>query len=126
MFRNLRIAPAARAALALLLVGGTGCAWLGLGSGSDPAAARALSDQAKAIFGPLPARAESASNPITDAKVDLGRMLYYEPRLSKSHEISCNSCHMLDRFGVDNEPTSPGHKGQRGCLLYTSPSPRDS
>jgi cytochrome c peroxidase len=41
-------------------------------------------------------------------------MLYFEPRLSASQQISCNSCHMLDKFGVDNEPTSPGHKGQRG------------
>jgi cytochrome c peroxidase len=42
-------------------------------------------------------------------------MLYYEPRLSKAQELDCNDCHMLDRFGVDNEPTSRGHKGQRGA-----------
>jgi cytochrome c peroxidase len=47
-------------------------------------------------------------------QVALGRMLYYEPRLSKAHDISCNDCHMLDRYGVDNEPTSEGHKGQKG------------
>ena len=41
-------------------------------------------------------------------------MLYYEPRLSKSQEISCNSCHLLDKYGVDAQPTSDGHKGQRG------------
>jgi cytochrome c peroxidase len=34
--------------------------------------------------------------------------------MSKSQELACNSCHLLDKYGVDNEPTSPGHKGQRG------------
>lgn len=41
-------------------------------------------------------------------------MLYYDARLSKSQKLSCNSCHQLDRYGVDNEPTSEGHKNQRG------------
>ncbi len=48
------------------------------------------------------------------AKVELGRMLYHEKRLSKSQELSCNSCHALDRYGVDSERTSLGHRGQRG------------
>ena len=65
-------------------------------------------------FGALPENMASTSNPGTDDKVALGRMLYYEKRLSKNHDISCNSCHQLDNFGVDSEPTSPGHKGQRG------------
>lgn len=65
-------------------------------------------------FKPLPASMESVANPSSLAKIDLGRMLYYENRLSKSQQFSCNSCHMLDKYGVDNEPTSPGHKGQRG------------
>ncbi len=54
------------------------------------------------------------AHPLTKARVDLGRKLYYETRMSKNHDISCNSCHQLDRYGVDNEPTSPGHKKQRG------------
>jgi cytochrome c peroxidase len=66
------------------------------------------------LFGPLPANMDSQANPPTPAKVDLGWRLYYENRLSKSHKFSCNSCHMLDKYGVDNEPTSEGHKGQRG------------
>jgi len=66
------------------------------------------------VFKPLPAAMESEANPLTDAKIELGRILYYENRISKSHEFSCNSCHMLDRYGVDHEPTSPGHKGLRG------------
>ncbi len=62
----------------------------------------------------LPAVFDSEKNPVTEAKVALGRMLYYDKRLSKNHDISCNSCHLLDKYGVDNQPTSPGHKGQRG------------
>jgi cytochrome c peroxidase len=66
------------------------------------------------MFKPLPPAAENPKNPITPEKVELGRLLYYENRLSRSHKFSCNSCHMLDKYGVDNEPTSEGHRGQRG------------
>jgi len=76
-----------------------------------PAAIDAAQLQA---FQPSPDVMASTSNPITEEKVALGRMLYYEPRLSKSQEISCNSCHMLDKYGVDSQPTSDGHKGKTG------------
>jgi cytochrome c peroxidase len=46
--------------------------------------------------------------------VELGKKLYYETALSINNELSCNSCHMLDKFGVDNLPTSPGHDGTLG------------
>ena len=68
----------------------------------------------KDIFKVLPAQFESPTNPITEEKVTLGRMLYYETRMSLGQDVSCSSCHKLDRFGVDNEPTSEGHKKQRG------------
>jgi cytochrome c peroxidase len=83
-------------------------------SGAASPDAATLAKQAAAIFGPLPESAPNSANPSSQAKIDLGRMLYYDARLSKNHDISCNSCHQLDRFGVDNEPTSPGHRGQRG------------
>ena len=67
-----------------------------------------------AAFQPLPANFDSADNPGTPEKVALGQMLYHEKRLSKSQEISCNSCHGLGTFGVDNQKTSPGHNGQLG------------
>ncbi|MCX5740196.1 MAG: cytochrome-c peroxidase, partial [Proteobacteria bacterium] len=73
-----------------------------------------MQQSAKALFGALPAEAPNPANPITDAKVELGRLLYFDPRISKSQQISCNSCHKLDTFGVDNEAASAGHKGQRG------------
>jgi cytochrome c peroxidase len=78
---------------------------------ADTAALRA---RAKALLGTPPPVAESTKNPVTDAKIDLGRMLYFDTRLSIDNDLSCNSCHQLDKFGVDNEKTSPGHKGQRG------------
>lgn len=48
------------------------------------------------------------------ALVDLGRRLFLDKRLSMAGDISCNSCHGLDSYGVDGEPTSPGHLGKRG------------
>ncbi|NJL29519.1 MAG: c-type cytochrome [Thermoanaerobaculia bacterium] len=44
----------------------------------------------------------------------LGKLLYYDHRLSQEGTISCDSCHVLARFGVDNLATSPGDKGQPG------------
>ena len=65
-------------------------------------------------FAPLPAVFDSKKNPITQEKVDLGRLLYYEPRLSKSQDVSCNSCHWLNQYGVDHRDASLGHNGILG------------
>ena len=46
--------------------------------------------------------------------VDLGRMLFYDKRLSRAGDVSCNSCHLLDKYGVDQLVTSVGHGAQRG------------
>jgi len=80
-------------------------------AGPDRAAIR---ERAVAVFGVLPDEAVSEANPVTEEKITLGRMLYFDPRLSKNQDISCNSCHDLASFGVDGKPTSPGHKGQLG------------
>jgi len=66
------------------------------------------------MFKPLTAAVASEKNPITEAKVNLGRMLYYETRLSRSQDISCNTCHDLAKYGVDGERVSDGFKGQKG------------
>jgi len=73
-----------------------------------------MRNQAKQVFGTLPDSAPSETNEVTEEKITLGRMLYFDPRFSKNHDISCNSCHDLANHGVDGETTSPGHKGQRG------------
>jgi cytochrome c peroxidase len=68
-----------------------------------------LHEKAVALFGALPEPLEYGSD-----KTVLGRHLYYENKLSINDEISCNSCHMLDQYGVDNLPVSPGHDGSVG------------
>lgn len=68
-----------------------------------------------AAFKPaLPQEFENKDDPITEEKISLGRMLYFDKRLSKNQDLSCNSCHQLEKYGADGEKTSPGHKGQRG------------
>lgn len=67
-----------------------------------------------AFFKPLPNTADNPTNPLNPAKVELGKMLYFDPRLSKSGFISCNSCHNLATGGTDNLSTSIGHKWQIG------------
>lgn len=66
------------------------------------------------MFQPILEVAENPANPITDAKVDLGRMLYYDTRLSKNRTVSCNSCHDLASFGDDGLATSKGIHDQTG------------
>lgn len=74
-----------------------------------------LLKKAQEVFQPLPDRAEmEKAHPFTEAQVKLGQQLWYEPRLSRGNTVSCNSCHNLASYGVDNLPTSQGHEGQFG------------
>lgn len=109
------------------------------GSSSDPAPAAKLTPPAAppatvAARAAQPSSAESGVNPrllrrfkplrnsieraneapASVAQTDLGRMLFFDVRLSKGRDLSCSSCHRLDHFGVDNETTSIGAKGLRG------------
>lgn len=54
------------------------------------------------------------SIPTDPRKVELGRMLYMDTRLSGDGTISCASCHGLETGGVDNQPHSKGIRGQLG------------
>lgn len=74
----------------------------------------ALVKQANQLFGVLPETASNPDNVLSDEKIKLGKLLYNDPRLSKSSWISCNSCHNLATYGVDNLPTSLGHKWNTG------------
>jgi cytochrome c peroxidase len=60
-----------------------------------------------------PLQAAKPSNP---ALVELGKKLYFDPRLSKSGFISCNSCHNLSMGGTDNLQTSIGHNWNKGPI----------
>ncbi len=74
----------------------------------------ALQKTALSMFGTLPLVAENPNNPVTDEKVSLGKMLYFDNRLSKDNTQSCNTCHNLETYGVDNLSTSPGNNGEFG------------
>ncbi len=64
---------------------------------------------------PLPQRApEPKDNPTTPAKVELGKMLYFDPRFSETGTVSCFSCHNVMEGGDDHRPTSIGVHGQKG------------
>jgi cytochrome c peroxidase len=53
---------------------------------------------------------DNPNNKITNEKIELGKKLYFDPRLSKSGLISCNTCHNLAEGGDDGVPASTGHK----------------
>jgi len=68
--------------------------------------------EVREYFSPLP-DSHIDKNKFKDL-ISLGERLYFEKRLSINNQMSCNTCHRIDNFGVDNEPTSPGHEGKRG------------
>lgn len=79
------------------------------------AAATPLMERARAVFEVIPDEPpELEDNPLTPVKVELGKKLYFEPRLSQSWLISCNTCHNLGLGGVDLMETSIGHGWQAG------------
>lgn len=65
---------------------------------------------------------DNPKNPITDAKVELGKKLFFDPRLSKSGLISCNSCHNLGTGGVDGLSAAIGHKWTANPHHLNSPT----
>jgi cytochrome c peroxidase len=78
------------------------------------------------LFNPMPSNSaklfEKLLEPIKPAKginqekAELGKKLFFDPRLSKSGFISCNSCHNLSMGGTDNLRTSIGHNWQQGPI----------
>ena len=80
-----------------------------------PPADNSKVDQARLdMFAPLPEVVLAAPGTADAALVDLGRMLYYEKRLSKSQKLSCNSCHDLAAFGVDGRQPPPATRASSG------------
>lgn len=62
----------------------------------------------------FPTPVASAENPQTQAKVDLGRRLFYDPILSADQTISCNSCHRQELAFTDDQAVTPGVEGRLG------------
>lgn len=77
-------------------------------------AASATSQIPQALLSPFTPLPSSFSAEARPALVDLGRMLFFDPRLSRDRTISCNTCHALDQYGVDHQPVSKGVGGQVG------------
>ena len=65
---------------------------------------------------------DNPKKPITQEKVELGKKLYFDPRLSKSGLISCNSCHNLSKGGDDGMSAAVGHKWTANPHHLSSPT----
>ena len=75
----------------------------------------ALRELAQSLFEPIPSMPPALDgNAVTRERVELGKMLFFEPRLSASGLISCNTCHNVGMGGDDNLETSFGHGWQQG------------
>lgn len=118
-----RIVLAASAAVLALAVAGCGSDAGGDKSASagpvaEPtmgAPADELMKLAQEQFKPIPLNPPKlAGIAATPELVTLGQMLYFDPRLSASHAISCASCHSVGLGGADNRATSVGHHWQLG------------
>ncbi|AHM60254.1 cytochrome c551 peroxidase [Flammeovirgaceae bacterium 311] len=67
------------------------------------------------IFEPIPKEVKAPEdNPMTEESIDLGHMLFFENRLSRSGVISCNSCHVVGAAGVDHRTIAMGDSGRTG------------
>ena len=94
----------------LVIVASLALSMTGAAVAADP-----LRDQAKDLFQPIPQTPPALpGNAATPEKLALGRMLYFDPRLSESHNISCSTCHIIGLGGSDGRSTSIGHNWQRG------------
>ncbi len=71
----------------------------------------ALLIKAREYFKVLPAQAVMITDPVKQSREKLGYLLFYDPRLSKSGTTSCNSCHNLSSFGVDNLSAASSPEG---------------
>ena len=81
------------------------CAAMSLGASGD----EDLLQQAKQIFSPLPQVMTSEKNPVTPAKVKLGKILFYETRISVDGTVSCARCHPIGLYAADGLKKSIGN-----------------
>ncbi len=91
----------------------------------DPLATKAITNGLKAIpvdKNELHKLVENKANPLNPAKIELGKMLYFEPRISKSNLISCNTCHNLAIGGDDDVSSATGHKWTSNPHHLNSPT----
>lgn len=81
----------------------------------DPIDNDDLREDARLYFEAIPQEPTAPEgNELTPARVDLGAMLFFDPRMSRSGLFSCQSCHNVGMAGVDGLETSIGHGWQQG------------
>jgi cytochrome c peroxidase len=91
-----RSTPVAIAAIGMIVIGAM------LAPSATPAAtADELLKQAQQTFGALPDNMATAEYPVTPARVELGRKLFFEPRVSVDGAVSCSRCHLPALYGTD-------------------------
>jgi cytochrome c peroxidase len=66
------------------------------------------------MFAPISAEPRP-TDPAVEARIDVGRELYYDTHLSTNNSVSCNSCHQLTKYGVDGRAHSLGHDHRPGA-----------
>ncbi|MCB0752515.1 MAG: cytochrome-c peroxidase, partial [Ignavibacteriae bacterium] len=83
----------------------------GCGESAPEVNKMAIMESAKRVFAQLPKSMPGSENDIPE-KIELGKKLFFETKLSKTNTQSCNTCHSIDpgKAGVDNLATSPGAK----------------
>lgn len=83
-------------------------------SATTASTGKALDPSALLVFAALPTKIERPDNTLTEDKVALGRQLYFDARLSKGQDVSCNSCHDVTKAGADEVALSTGTKKKQG------------
>ena len=91
--------------MALIFAAIFSCAGMSLGATGD----EELLEQVKQIFAPLPQAMVSEKNPITPEKVKLGKILFYETRISVDGTVSCARCHPIGLYAADGLKKSIGN-----------------
>lgn len=98
-----------------------GSLFAGCAEQKRPAEEGGINPATAQLFEPIPAEAPAPEdNPTTQERVDLGHMLFFEQRLSRSGTISCNTCHVVGAAGVDHLEVAVGEGGRAGTR--TSPT----
>jgi cytochrome c peroxidase len=83
--------------------------------GGSALAEEGLRDKAKGLFEPVPQTAPGfPGDATTPEKVALGKMLFFDPRLSENQDLSCSLCHNPSMAGVSGQFLSSGHHGELG------------
>jgi cytochrome c peroxidase len=111
--RRVRIHGVVMAAVTAMVVGG--CELERTELSSDDGVTGERPEGVSPLFQPLPETApEPADNPGTEERVALGHQLFFEPKLSRSGIISCNTCHVVGAGGVDSRDVAIGEGGRTG------------